>query len=179
MTSKESRSDPFSVPLNHLSPPQDAPAPIFKLELATKPLPIASVTLPEQGDSFIIILIPSLDSGFEPVVIPAKDPAFRPGDFYVLNISKKPVLGIVGTTEFRVPRRKSKVVRPDGARENRFYDVTLGVKEEGETQRVISRSRWPVGKQMRTYVFFFDNPVRKDIDFRAIDEFVPVGKNGE
>lgn len=175
MTAGELRSDPFALPLNNLSEKQTAPARAFRLELRDKPTVLGTVTLPETGDDFIILLVPGLEKGFDAVVIPAKDGSFPPGGYYVCNISKNAVVGHVGTTKFMVPPREGKVVKPSGAREERFYDVLLGVRD-GETTRVISASRWPVGKQMRTYIFFFDNPQRKDIDFRAIDEFVPLDK---
>jgi hypothetical protein len=172
MTAGEIRSAPFALPLNNLSEALTAPARAFRLELQEKPTVLATVTLPEAGSDFIILLVPAVKSGFEAVVLPAGDGSFRPGDYYLHNVSRNSVVGKVGTTNFIVPPRAGKVVRPDGAREGRFYDVALGVRE-GETARVISTSRWPVGKQMRTYVFFFDNPQSQDIDFRAIDEFVP------
>jgi len=178
MTTEEARSDPFALPLNHLSEPQTAPGRAFRLEPAAKPLVLCTVTLPAAGNDFVILLVPAGKSGFEPVVIPARDATFRPGDYYLHNVSRKPVLGKVGTTKFVIPPRHGQVVRPQGAREGRFYDVLLGVSE-GERSRVISASRWPVGNQMRTYVFFFDNPTRKDVDFRAIDEFVPTENTRE
>lgn len=172
LATEETRSAAFDLPLNHLSEPIAAPGRIFRIELAANPTPLATITLPETGRSFVILLVPGAESGFEAVVIPARNGTFRPGDYYCHNTSNKPVLGKVGTTKFVLPPRTGEVVRPQGAREGRFYDVTLGVRE-GEGSRVISTSRWPVGNQMRTYVFFFDNPKRGDVDFRAIDEFVP------
>jgi hypothetical protein len=175
MATEEIRSDPFALPLNHLSEPQTAPARAFRLETAQKPVVLATITLPATGDAFIILLVPAPKAGFEAVVIPARDASFRPGDYYLHNVSRHPVLGQVGSVKFVITSRSGRVVRPRGAREGRFYDVMLGVRE-GDTSRVISSSRWPVGNQMRTYVFFFDNPTRKDVDFRAIDEFVPPEK---
>jgi hypothetical protein len=172
MVTEEVRSDPFSLPVNNLTDPQVAPARAFRLEMEGKEGALATVILPETGTRFIILLVPGVKSVFDAVVIAARDGSFRPGDFYLHNVSKKQILGMVGTTRFTIPSRKGQVVRPKGAREERFYDVTLGVREEPQP-RVISTSRWPVNTQMRTYVFFFDNPKRGDVDFRAIDEFVP------
>ncbi len=173
MTDGELRSKPFALPLNYLSEAQAAPGRAFRLELQEKPTVLASITLPEAGSDFIILLVPAEKSGFEAVIIPGGDGSFRPGDYYMHNVSQFPVVGQVGTSKFQLRSREGKVVRPKGAREGRFYDVALGVRDSGKSARVISTSRWPVGKQMRTYVFFFDNPQREDIDFRAIDEFVP------
>lgn len=173
---EEVRSEPFGLPLNGMSDRQIAPGRIFKLELEERPMPLAAITLPEEGKDFIILLVPDRKAGFEPVVIPADSDSFRPGDFYLHNVSKQPVFGKVGTTDFSLKHRSGKVVRPKGVRENRFYDVLIGTRE-AQQNRLISSSRWPLQKQMRTYVFFFDNPVRGDVDFRAVDEFVPAEKD--
>lgn len=172
VAAEDVRSDPFDLPLNFLSDPLAAPARTFELMAQAKPVALARVALPAEGDAFIILLVPSKKAGFEPVIIPDGNDSFRPGDFYVHNVSSLPIGGKVGTTELMIPSRTGKVVRPKGARENRFYDVLIGVKENGRS-RLVTSSRWPVNEQMRTYVFFFDNPVRKDVDFRAVDEFVP------
>jgi hypothetical protein len=166
------RSEPFILPLNNLSDRFVVPARAYRLEMEEKTLPLASVTLPAEGNDFIILLVPALKGGFEPIVIANDGVSFRPGDFYVHNVSQATVVGKVGTTDFSVGKRTGRVVRPKGARENRFYDVLIGVRDD-EGVRVISSSRWPVQPQMRTYVFFFDDPRRGRVDFRAVDEFVP------
>ena len=176
MVGEEARSDPFALPINYLTEPQEAPARVFRLEMEGKEQALATVKLPEEGNEFIVLLVPGVESVFEPVVIPARSSSFRPGDFYLHNVSKKPVLGKVGTTQFTIKPRSGEVVRPKGAREERFYDVIIGVQEKPKP-RVISTSRWPLNANMRTYVFFFDNPKRGDVDFRAIDEFVPPEKD--
>jgi hypothetical protein len=178
MATDELRSDPFALPLNFLSERQPAPGRAFRLELRDRPTVLAKIAFPEIGSDFIVLLVPGVEGGFEPVVIPSGDSSFRPGDYYVHNVSARTVAGMVGTTKFVIRPRQGQVVRPRGAREGRFYDVSLGVRD-GETARVISTSRWPLGKRMRTYVFFFESPKRKDIDFRAVDEFVPQTKKGK
>lgn len=172
MVAEEARSEPFELPLNFLSEPQIAPARAVTLERESKAGALATIKLPEEGNAFIVLLIPGVKSTFEAIVMPARGDTFRPGDYYVHNISTKPVIGQVGSVRFALRSRDGRVVRPKGAREGRFYDVALGVREDS-TNRVISTSRWPVAPRMRTYVFFFDNPKRGDVDFRAIDEFVP------
>ncbi len=171
MATPDETSPSFELPTRHLTETLEAPARAFRLQLEERENAICTVRLPEEGDSFIILLVPSENRGFEAVIIPAADGAFRPGDFYLHNTSGSSVLGRVGSTEFTIAPRNGRVVRPDGARDNRFYDVLLGVRDEGQP-RVISRSRWPASDFNRTYVFFFYNPERGDVDFRAIDEFV-------
>lgn len=171
MATPDDTSVGFELPTRHLTELMKAPARAFRLQLEEQGTAICTVQLPEEGDSFIILLIPAANGGIEPVVIPAADGAFRPGDFYLHNSSASSVLGRVGTLEFTIAPRSGRVVRPTGAREERYYDVLLGVRDDGEP-RVISNSRWPLSNFNRTYVFFFNNPARGDVDFRAIDEFV-------
>ena len=172
VAAEDVRSEPFILPLNNLSEPLVVPARAYRLETEEKAVKLAAITLPAEGNDFIILLVPAQKGGFEPIVIPNDGVSFRPGDFYVHNVSQQTVVGKVGTTNFSIRKRTGSVVRPKGARENRFYDVLIGVREK-KGSRVISSSRWPVQKQMRTYVFFFDDPKRGSVDFRAVDEFVP------
>lgn len=177
MVTEEIRSEAFEPPVNFLSEPLVVPARSFQIQKEDDTKSLAQVALPEQGNSFVVLLVPGEKILFEAVVIPARDGKFRPGHFYVHNVSSKSVIGQVGTTRFALPPRKGSVVRPEGAREERFYDVLLGVREN-ESNRVISSSRWPLSRQTRTYVFFYDNSKRGDVDFRAIDEFVPPEEPG-
>ena len=172
MVTEDRRSQAFNLPVNHLTEPQTAPGRLFRLEAERQALPLAQVRLPETGDDFVVLLVSGDDSPYEAVVIPYRGDGFRPGDSYLHNVSSLPVLGRVGATEFVIAPRSGRVVRPSGARDERFYDVLLGVRE-GNASRAISQSRWPVASHTRTYVFFFDDPVRRDVGFRAVDEFVP------
>ena len=169
---EERRSAAFNLPVNHLTEPQTAPGRLFRLEPERQAELLAEVRLPETGNDFVVLLVPGEDSPYEAVVIPYRGQGFRPGDYYLHNVSGLPVLGRVGATEFVIAPRSGRVVRPTGARDERFYDVLLGVRE-GNASRAISQSRWPVATHTRTYVFFFDDPVRRDVGFRAVDEFVP------
>lgn len=172
MVTEETRSEPFELPLNHLSDPQTAPARRVTLVRRDQPGTLATIRLPEAGDEFIILLVPGEETPFHAVVLPGANDSFRPGDYYVHNVSGRRVIGRVGETSFSVSSRDGRIVRPEGARDNRYYDVVLGIVD-GKEKKVISTSRWPLSPRMRTYVFFFDNPARGGVDFRAIDEFVP------
>jgi hypothetical protein len=173
MVAGDERSDAFDLPVNHLSDRLAAPARGFAIQPEDKALALAKVALPEPGREFIVLLVVGDQPGFTPVVLPAKDLSFRPGDTYLHNVSKRTIVGVVGTSKFTLPPKKGTVVRPAGARDERFYDVAFGVRE-GEGTRVISTTRWPVDERVRSYVFFFENPARRDVDFRAVDEFVPL-----
>jgi hypothetical protein len=172
LVAKEAKSAPFDLPTNHLSDPQTPPQRVFSVWSAAKNVSLATVTLPEQGDSFIALLIPAAEGGYKPVVISAKDDDFRPGDIYFYNHADKTVLGYVGTAKFTLAPALGKVLRPAGpSTEGPFYEIGLGVREQ-DGDRPLSTARWPVQKDIRMYVFFFINPRTQRLDFRAVDEFV-------
>lgn len=173
LATEKFRGTPFDLPINHLSTPLDIPARQFSLRSVAKDVSLVNITLPENGKSFIILLIPSPTGGFKPVVISSDDPAFKPGDVYFYNHADKTVLGYVGTAKFILEPTKGTILRPEGAREGKFYDVGMGVREK-EGDRALSTTRWPVDDKIRSYVFFFINPKTKQLDFRAVDEFVRV-----
>jgi hypothetical protein len=136
-----------------------------------KNVSLSTITLPEEGVSFIVLLIPSPKGGYSPVVMNAADPSFKPGDIYFHNNADKTVLGFVGTEKFMLPPARGTILRPKGAREEKFYDVGIGVREE-QGDRVLSTTRWPEDKESRCYVFFYNNPKNKRVSFRAVDEYV-------
>jgi hypothetical protein len=172
LVAKEAKSPLFDLPINHLSAPQSPPERVFAVWATGLNASLATVTLPEEGNQFIVLLVPAKEGGFKPVVIAAKANDFRPGDVYFYNHADKTVLGFVGTSTFTLEPGKGKSLRPDGAKgDGLYYDVGLGVREK-EGDRTLSKARWPVQKQMRMYVFFYINPTNGRLDFRAVDEFV-------
>jgi hypothetical protein len=173
LVAEETRTDPFDLPMNNLSPPQTPPAREFRLLATTHNRAIATVRLPEEGDSFVALLVTSANGGYETVVMPYQNPKFRPGDIYFHNLADKTVLGHVGTAKFVLPAGQSTVLTPQGARAEKFYDVGLGVREP-EGNRVLTTTRWPQDNLARFYVFFFVDPQTKRITHRAVDEFVEI-----
>jgi hypothetical protein len=175
LAADEKRSANFTLPTNNLSEPQLAPARAFKLQTVAKNLPLAAVTLPDAGKSFVVLLVPVAAGGYKPVVLRADDPSFKPGDTYFYNHSDKTVLGFVGTAKFVLEPGKGQNLHPEGARPEKFYDVGFGVREK-EGDRALSSTRWPVEPNIRSYVFFFTNTQTKRVDYRAVDEFVDPEK---
>lgn len=172
LVAKEAKSPLFDLPINHLSEPQTPPERVFAVWATGLNASLATVSLPEEGNQFIVLLVPAKEGGFKPVVIAAKANDFRPGDVYFYNHADKTVLGFVGTSTFTLEPGQGRSLRPDGAKgDGAYYDVGLGVREK-EGDRTLSKARWPVQKQMRMYVFFYINPTNGRLDFRAVDEFV-------
>lgn len=165
------RSEPFDLPVNNLSQPQTPPSRLFSVWSVAKNVSIATVTLPEEGKSFIALLVPSPKGGYSPIVMRADDPAFKPGDIYFQSLVDKTVLGFVGTSRFTLEPGRGTILRPKGARAEKFYDVGLGVREK-DGDRVLAQTRWPEDDQTRFYVFFYMHPETKLIAYRAVDEFV-------
>lgn len=178
LANAETRSAPFDLPMNNLSSPQEPPSRVFSVWSVTKAASLATVKLPEEGKDFICLLLMFPGKpGYSPVVFPSKDPGFRAGDVHFFNMANKPVLGFLGTAKFELNPGKSAVVTPRGG-EERFYRVGLGVKEP-EGNRVIKTMKWPKSEQTRYYVFFYVEPVKGRITYRAVDEFVIPEKEGE
>jgi len=176
LASAEVRSDPFDLPMNNLSRPQEFPTRAFRILSVDHKKTLTTVTLPEEGKSFVVLLLPTAKKFYTPVVMPFDNPNFKAGDIYLHNNANKTVLGVVGTSKFSLKPRLGTVLHPKGARKERFYDVRLGVKET-DGNRVLSMTRWPKSIHMRYYVFFYTDPKTKSVTFRAVDEFVPKKKS--
>ena len=172
LATEESRSDPFDLPMNNLSRPQTPPARIFSVGAVESNESIATVTLPEEGSSFVVLLLTAADGGYSPLVMPFDNPNFRGGDIYFYNNANKTVLGRLGETTFSLTPGKGTVVTPRGSSNQRYYHVMLGV-QEAEENRVIKSMKWPSSETVRNYVFFYVDPKRNRITYRAVDEFMP------
>jgi hypothetical protein len=178
LANAESRSAPFDLPMNNLSPAQEPPSRVFSVWSVDKDVSLAAVKLPEEGKEFIcLLLIHPGKPGFSPIVFPANDPGFRAGDVRFFNLANKPVIGFLGSAKFALNPGKSAVVTPQGG-EERFYRVGLGVKE-AEGNRMIKTMKWPKSKQTRYYVFFYVDADKGRITYRAVDEFVIPKKDEE
>lgn len=168
----DKRSADFALTTNHLSEPIEVPARACQLRCKQPDVAIANIQLPESGDSFISLLVPASGGGYQAIVIPADTQAFKAGDVYFYNHSDQTILGYVGTSKFTIAAGKGQIIKPEGARTEKFYDVGFGVHAE-TGNRVLSTTRWPVDDRSRSYVFFFKNPANGRLDYRAVDEFVP------
>lgn len=171
LANAETRSEPFDLPMNNLSVPLEPPDRLFSVWSTGKDVTVANVRLPAEGKSFIVLLLRSSDGGYEPLVMPAEDPSFEGGDVYFYNNANKPVVGVLGETKFSLPPGQGKVVTPSGSGDERYYHARLGVRE-ADGNRLIKSMKWPSSENARNYVFFFVDPTKKRITFRAVDEFI-------
>lgn len=164
-------SSTFALSSENLSDPIPAPARKLVLRLKEKQIILAEISLPENGNAFIVLLIPKIKGGYQPVVINSADVNFKGGDVYFYNHADKPVIGHVGAAKFILKPGEGELLHPAGAKEGTYYDVDFGVRET-EGDRLLRSLRWPVATRSRSYVFFYQNPEKNRIDFRAVDEFV-------
>ena len=101
------RTPPFTLPVNNLSMPQSPPDRVFSVWAVDKKVSLVTITLPEEGNSFIALLIPSPNGGYSPVLIPSENPSFKGGDIYFYNHANKSVLGFVGNSKFTLTPARS------------------------------------------------------------------------
>ncbi len=158
LANEDIQSDPFNLPMNNLSAPQEPPARAFRIQTINKNIPLATVKLPEEGNSFVVILLPNAEGLYTPIIMPFNGSKFKPGDAYIHNNTPKTVLGFIGTAKFSLRPKRGTVITLKGARKERFYDVGLGVREDDGTNRMIKSTRWPEDKQARFYVFYYVDP---------------------
>ena len=70
---------------------------------------------------------------------------------------------------------KTAITRPEGATEGAFYDVAFAART-ATGDKLLSTVRWPIDEQIRSYVFFIQDPNGR-VTYRAVDEFMPKDKS--
>lgn len=170
----DTKSAAFDLPANNVSDAIPVSQRTFTLHTAQKHLPLCPITLPEGGKEFIIVLSPAKPSGYRSIVVRTDDPAFRRGDVFFLNLTTKTVLGKLGTRPLVLEPGTSTLNRADGPKEKGYYDIAFATRQENE-DRLFSSSRWPIDDQIRSYLFFLEDPTGR-ITYRAVDEFLPADK---
>jgi hypothetical protein len=168
---EETRSEPFALPVNRLSDPVTAEGRAMVLKLEDKDLALCKIALPETGKSFAVVLVTAKPAGFKPIVVRTDDPTFRAGDVLFINRSEKTILGKLGRTPLVLKAGQTAKSRPTGAVENTYYDISFATRE-GNEDKLISSSRWPVEQDLRSYLFFFTSSKGRTT-FRAVDEYLP------
>jgi len=173
----KSKSPAFALPTNTLSAAVPVPSRAMVLKTEDKDIPLCSVTLPETGKAFAVILVTARPAGYSPIIVRTDDPSFKAGDVYFINRSRRTVLGKLGGTSLALEPGATAKNRPTSPRENSYYDVSFGTREE-DGYKLMSSSRWPVDSQLRSYVFFFTNADARTT-FRAVDEYIPPPPAGK
>jgi len=164
----------FSLATSQLSEAVTVPTRVLGLQAVSDKRKLGVVTLPDAGSSFVVLLIPDAEGAFKSVVIDADTRSFQSGDVFLYNHTDKTIVGNLGDTNFEVVPDEGKKVRPGGDFSEGSFKVAFNVREEAG-DRVLRTMRWPVLTRSRSYCFFFLNPVRNRIEFRAVEEFVADG----
>lgn len=165
----------FTLTDNQLSEVVTVPERLIGIQSKQDKRKLAVITLPAAGDSFVVLLMPEPAGTLQSLVIDADSSSFRSGDVFLYNRTDKKIAGQLGVNVFELAPGEGKPVRPAGDLAAGSYDVTFTVRE-ASGDRVLRTMRWPVQTRSRSYGFFFYNPIKKRIEFRAVDEACEVGK---
>lgn len=168
----ETRTAVFELSANNVSEPVMVATRTLALKLADKDLKLCSFILPEAGKSFVVIFSPAKPAGYRAEVVRTDDPTFKRGDVFFLNRTERTILGKLGTKPLVLAPGKSAITRPDGATEGAYYDVAFAARMDAG-DKILSTVRWPVDDQIRSYVFFVQDPTGR-VSYRAVDEFMPA-----
>lgn len=166
----------FSLPVEKLSESFTVPTRVISLLSKRDERKLAGITLPANGDSFVVLLIPEPKGTLKSLVVDVSGHSFRSGDVFLCNSTELPVAGHLGTTDFVVEPGEGKPLRPGINPEDISYNVVIHSREEAG-DRVIRTLRWPVQMRSRSYCFVFRNQAGNRIEIRAVDEFVKPEKN--
>jgi hypothetical protein len=172
----EAKTAEFDLPANNVSDPVTVAGRGLVLKTVAKDLSLCAFTLPDAGKSFVVIFSPAKPAGYQAEVVRTDDPSFKRGDVFFLNRTEKTILGKLGTKALVLAPGKSAISRPVGATEGAYYDVAFAARDEAG-DKLLSTVRWPLDEQIRSYVFFVQDPTGR-ITYRAVDEFIPREKAG-
>ncbi|MEX1114434.1 MAG: hypothetical protein WEB53_04245 [Akkermansiaceae bacterium] len=169
---EDEKSAAVDLPTRFLSNPILVPTRTMVLKTSEKEVPLCTINLPEAGKAFAIILVTAKPSGYTPIIVRTDDPTFKEGDVFFVNRSEKVVLGKLGKTPLILNPGETNKSRPTGAVDDAYYDIAFATRES-QGDKLISSSRWPIDKNLRSYVFFFTSAQGKT-SFRAVDEYMEV-----
>jgi len=166
----KTQSAAIDLPVNQLSDPIAAPSRVMVLKTLDKEISLCQITLPELGKSFAVVLVVAKPAGYTPIIVRTDDPTFLAGDVFFINRSEKVVLGKLGKTPLSLNPGQTAKSHPTGPVEDTYYDIAFASREPSG-DKLISSSRWPIDKLLRSYVFFFTNAQGRTT-FRAVDEYL-------
>ncbi|MEO8615324.1 MAG: hypothetical protein ABI600_09300 [Luteolibacter sp.] len=136
---------------------------------------LSKIELPVTGKQFVVLLVAEAAGTLKPLVIDADPSSLRGGDVYFYNHTDRKIYGHLGATGFELAPGKGTPLRPSGDFSDGSYSVEFNVHED-TGERLLRTMRWPVQTRSRAYGFFFRNPAKNRIEFRAVDEYVELGK---
>lgn len=177
----KTRSLAFEIPTTNLSEPLAVSAREFTIISAATPpdapaAALATLRLPDQGSDFRILLVPMAEQSYKPVIIRGDDPKFSHGDFFFINLSTHEMLGTLGSTRLTLKPGAQEILRPDGAKSDKFFEVKIARRSENKILP-LTNTCWPIVRDNRSFVIFYNGNNGRPT-YRAVDEFMALAAAG-
>ncbi|MBK1833168.1 hypothetical protein [Roseibacillus ishigakijimensis] len=171
-------SEPFRLNIHGVSSAIKVGTRQLILENRNNGSELTSIALPEEGEEFVVFLYLANDGEARPMKssVLSLPGDFRPGTYFFINRTAEKIECDFGDGEVSIGPGAEALLKPrlgDGKSTLNVEIHSVPLTEEGEegAQKPLSRTRWPLTRTTRSYVFFTQNAAGT-IDFRAVDEFV-------
>ena len=122
----------------------------------------------------MLILVRKGDSnadGFDLIALDGKVDAFGGGKFLFLNAAKVDIAGVVGQEKFVVKPGSHTILKPKAEEGSQLAHAMFYFRKDDEPRAFFS-SRWPVGDQARSMIFFYHDPESKHIRMHTVRDFL-------
>ena len=131
---------------------------------------VASITLPEVGDDFIVLLEPAAGNSFTPYLVNGHQKSFGADATLFFNASQAAIGAVLENAKFMIPPRRVEVVAgPPRQGEIPYYQVEL-YYPDGGTPRLFSSSRWLHRPTGRNYVFIYQDKESGSFGYQTVNE---------
>lgn len=168
------RSKPFVIPNNEfsvpVSPPRGADPLMVGKENEDAFQGLATITIPDAGDRFLVLLFPEEKNTLRAVVIRADDPTFLPGHIMIFNIANQPLTAELGEEKFTFTPDSQTLFRPTKKGDLANYQIRFYQEKEGKT-KLFAASLWPYFDDKRVFVILYMDATSGSPRYRSIDEF--------
>ena len=138
--------------------------------------PLLRIPLPDGGTRFALVLWPAAasetDRVYRHILIRTDDLRFNTSDLHLMNLTKVPVGGTLGTRRFTLNPGGSKIIRPDPPAGDRMYQARFFHEIDGQA-RLFSDTRWPLAASARVYLFFIPDAQGQSITYLSFREYAP------
>lgn len=111
--------------------------------------------------------------GFEIIALDSRKAQFAGEKFLFLNAAKVDIAGVIGKKKFALKPGQHSIVKPKadrGARKNLCH-VSFAYRRQKEW-KTFSSTVWPVSKNVRALIFFYQDPKTKRLRLHTIRDFL-------
>jgi hypothetical protein len=112
------------------------------------------------------------EDGFDVLPIDNDVGNFGGGKFLFMNLAKVDIAGEVGGQKFAVKPGGNTIVKPHPEPNGRMFHATFYFRHNEEPKPFFT-SKWPANPMARSLVFFFHDPVSKQLSMHSIRDIVP------